>query len=158
MTMSVLGQSGKALARKIRAGELSSHSLVTEHIARMERVNPTLNAVVWKRYDEALAEAAAIDERVAQGHREELPPYAGVPCTVKECFAFGGKPQTSGLVARRDQVADADAAVIRRMREAGMIPLGGTNVSELCMWMESDNRVYGRTNNPYDPSLSLIHI
>src|SRR5260370_32720457 len=61
-------------------------------------------------------------------------------------------PQTSGLVARKDVVAPEDASTVARMRAAGAIPLGVTNVSELCMWYESNNRVYGRTNNPYDPS------
>lgn len=61
-------------------------------------------------------------------------------------------PNTSGLVARRDVVVTEDATAVARLRAAGAIPLGVTNVSELCMWMESANRVYGRTNNPYDPS------
>ena len=152
MVGSVFLESGRTLARRIKAGELTSRDLVEQHIARIERVNSTLNAVVWKRYQEALEEATTVDASVAKGDADRLGPYAGVPCTVKECFAFRGKPQTSGLVARRDRVARQDATVITRMRDAGMIPLGGTNVSELCMWMESDNRVYGRTNNPYDPS------
>jgi fatty acid amide hydrolase 2 len=60
-------------------------------------------------------------------------------------------PFTSGLVARKGLIAEGDAVAVARLRRAGAIPLGVTNVSELCMWMESDNRVYGRSNNPYDP-------
>lgn len=61
-----------------------------------------------------------------------------------------GMPNTSGLVNRRDVIATCDATVVSRLKQAGAIPLGVTNCSELCMWYESSNRVYGRTNNPYD--------
>ena len=150
----VLTLSGVELARRIRAREVSSRAVVEAHIARIEAVNPTINAVVARRYDEARAEADAADARIAQAtseaERAALPPYLGVPCTIKECFAFTGMPQTSGLVARKGLVATSDAITVARMRAAGVIPLGVTNVSELCMWYESNNRVYGRTNNPYD--------
>jgi fatty acid amide hydrolase 2 len=76
----------------------------------------------------------------------------GVPCSIKECFALTGMPQAAGLVARRDYRATTDATAVARLRKAGAIPLGVTNTSELCMWMESSNRLYGRTNNPYDLS------
>lgn len=59
-------------------------------------------------------------------------------------------PNTSGLVNRRNVIATSDATVVSRLKQAGAIPLGVTNCSELCMWYESSNRVYGRTNNPYD--------
>ena len=115
-----------------------------------------------KRYDEARAEADAADARITAALQRaatgdaaamaSLPPYLGVPCTIKECFALAGMPQSSGLVARRGVVAGEDATTVARLRAAGAIPLGVTNVSELCMWIETNNRVYGRTNNPYDPS------
>ena len=59
-------------------------------------------------------------------------------------------PNTSGLVNRRNVIATSDATVVSRLKQAGAIPLGVTNCSELCMWYESSNKVYGRTNNPYD--------
>lgn len=59
-------------------------------------------------------------------------------------------PNTSGLVSRRNVIATSDAPVVSRLKQAGAIPLGVTNCSELCMWFESSNKVYGRTNNPYD--------
>jgi len=151
----VLTASGVELAAQVRAGEVSSRDLVEAHIERIERVNGTLNAVVWKRYDAARAEAEAVDAAVRGGETEGFGPYTGVPCTVKECFSFAGQPQTGGLLARKGSIADEDATAIARMRSAGAIPLGGTNVSELCMWMESENRVYGRSNNPYDPSRTV---
>lgn len=142
--------SASALAHLLRSGELSSRQLVEACIQRIERVNPVLNAVVAPRYERARQEAEAADARLAAGGGD-LPPFLGVPCTIKECFALEGMPQTSGLVARVGVVAEGDATAVARIREAGAIPLGVTNTSELCMWMESANRVYGRTNNPYDP-------
>ena len=88
-------------------------------------------------------------------HATRLPPLLGVPCTIKENFAFVGTPQASGLLARAHIVNDHDAPAVARLRAAGAIPLGVTNTSELCMWMESFNKVYGITNNPYDPTRTV---
>jgi fatty acid amide hydrolase 2 len=146
----LLTLSATELARRIRAGELTSHEAVQVHIDAVEGCNDNINAVVAKRYDAARAEAEQADARLQSQGPDELPPLHGVPCTIKEAFALQGMPNTSGLVARRDVVADHDATAVARLRAAGAIPLGVTNVSELCMWMESNNRVYGRTLNPYD--------
>lgn len=143
--------SASRLAALIRAGEISATDAVEAHVAQIERVNPRLNAVVRTRFDEARAEAGRADELRARSRPEDLPPLHGVPCTIKECFALTGMPNASGLVARRNVVSERDATAVARLRAAGAIPLGVTNTSELCMWMESDNRLYGRTNNPYDP-------
>jgi len=148
----ILTLSGTQLAKKIRDGKLSSHEAVTAHIARIEQVNPVINAVVADRFEAALAEARAADRKRRPSGRAKLPPFHGVPCSIKECFALTGMPNTSGVVARKDVISDHDAATVARLRAAGAIPLGVTNTSEGCMWMESDNRVYGRTNNPYDPT------
>jgi len=124
--------------------------LVDSHIARIERVNPTLNAMVHDRFTEARKEARLADARLARSDKS-LPPLLGVPCSIKEAFALVGMPNCSGLVSRKDFRCTEDATGTARYRAAGAIPLGVTNVSELCMWMESSNNVYGRTNNPYDP-------
>lgn len=152
MLPSLLLSSATELARGIRRRELSSREVVEAHIAHIERVNPVLNAVVRTRFEEARAEADRADELVRKVAEEELPPFHGVPCSIKESFALTGMPNSAGLVARKDKLSDSDATAVARLREAGAIPLGVTNVSELCMWMESKNRVYGRTNNPYDPA------
>jgi len=140
-------------ARMIRRGEVRAADVVDAAIARIEEVNPALNALVAKRYEAARREAADADRRAAAGG--DLPPLLGVPCTIKEAFALEGMPNTSGLVARVGAPARRDAVTVRRLRDAGAIPLGVTNVSELCMWMESDNRVYGLTRNPYDPARTV---
>lgn len=142
--------SGTRLAEMIRGRDVSSRETVETHIARIREVNPVIHAVVRDRFDAALREADAADRALASGPTEALPPFHGVPCTIKEAFRLEGMPNSSGLVARKGRVAMDDATAVARMRRAGAIPLGVTNVSELCMWMESSNRVYGRTGNPYD--------
>ncbi|HEX6838154.1 MAG TPA: amidase family protein, partial [Polyangia bacterium] len=103
----LLTLSGLELARRIRAAEVTSRAVVEAHIARIEAVNPTINAVVARRYDAARREADAADARLAAARAEgaaalaALPPYLGVPCTIKEQFALTGMPNSSGLVARR---------------------------------------------------------
>jgi fatty acid amide hydrolase 2 len=140
------------LAAAIRRRELSSHEVVGAHVERARAINPTVNAIVVERYEQALHEAQAADRRLAGADRDQsLPPLFGVPCTIKESFAVAGMPNTSGLVRRRNVIAREDATTVARLRQAGAICIGLTNVSELCMWMESNNRVYGRSNNPYDP-------
>jgi Asp-tRNA(Asn)/Glu-tRNA(Gln) amidotransferase A subunit family amidase len=129
---------------------VTSLEIVEAHITRIRRVNPTLNAVVKDRFDGALREAAEADEKTASVHRDDLPVFHGIPFTAKDALACEGMPNTSGLWARRDFLAPEDATAVKRLKEAGAILLGVTNISELCMWMESRNKVWGTTNNPYD--------
>jgi fatty acid amide hydrolase 2 len=142
--------SATELARRIRARELSSREVVEAHVARAREVNPSINAIVAERYEDALGEADAADAALAAG--VPLGPLHGVPFTVKEAFAVTGMPHCAGLVARREHRATEDATAVARLRKAGAIVLGVTNTSELCMWVESSNRVYGRSKNPYDPT------
>jgi fatty acid amide hydrolase 2 len=133
----------------IRAREVSSREVVDAHIEQCVRAR-AVNAVVAERYDDARREADAADERLAAEGADGLPRFHGVPCSIKESFAVEGMPWTAGLVARKGVLADRDAPTVARYRAAGLIPLGVTNTSELCMWFESDNRVYGRTSSAYD--------
>jgi len=144
--------SATRLADLIRRGDVTSADVVEAHIAHCERVNPVVNAIVRARFEEARQEARAADALLRDLGPKRMPPFHGVPCTIKECFALTGMPNSSGLVSRRALVSRADATAVARLRQAGAIPLGVTNTSELCMWMETNNRVYGRTNNPYDPA------
>ncbi len=145
--------SAQELASCIRRGEIKALEVIEAHVECLARINPRLNALVAERFKAARGEARAADERIAAaGPGAVLPPLLGVPFSVKESIALTGMPHSSGLLARRHVRARRDAVVVARLREAGAIPLGVTNVSELCMWMESNNPVYGRTNNPYDPA------
>ncbi|WP_022956719.1 amidase [Perlucidibaca piscinae] len=146
--------SATELARRLRAGETTSLALVDAHIEYIRTVNPALNAVVADRFAAARDEARAADAELADaratGSQDQLSPLLGVPCTIKENFHFAGMPNTAGLVSRIGRKVAEDAPTVARLRAAGAIPLGVTNTSELCMWMESFNKVYGRSNNPYD--------
>lgn len=143
--------SATQMAQALRDGEVSSRDLVDAHIAKIEAVNPRINAIVQKRYDDARAEADAADAKIKRAKdTSKLPPLLGVPCTIKENFAFPGFPQVSGMVSRRNAIADTEATAVARLRAAGAIVMGFSNTPELCMWMETHNHVYGRTNNPYN--------
>jgi fatty acid amide hydrolase 2 len=136
------------IARGIAAGELSPSAVITAHIERIEAVNPLINALVAERFERARAEARALDARLRGG--AELP-LAGVPFTVKEMIAAEGMPHTFGCVNRAGRTADVDATSVARLRAAGAILLGVTNVPEWGMWFETFNGVYGRTSNPHQP-------
>ena len=119
------------------------------HQDLLDQVNPALNAMVMQRREKALLQASRSDVRPGDGA------FHGVPCSIKECFAFEGMPNSSGLLRRQNVIADRNATAVQRYLDAGAVPLGVSNVSELCMWMESDNLVYGRSNNPYDPTRTV---
>ena len=140
--------SATTLAALITRGDISSVEAVEAYIERIERVNPSLNAVVVKRYEAARAEAQAADERIKQGG--DLPPLHGVPITIKESLDLAGTPSTFGLPSRASILATHDDPYVARIRGAGAIILGKTNVSQLLLFTESDNPVYGRSNNPWN--------
>ncbi|XP_014681562.1 PREDICTED: fatty-acid amide hydrolase 2-like [Priapulus caudatus] len=124
-------------------------------VDRNREVNPILNAVIAERFDAAIQEAEMVDAILDAGetdqrYTQEKAPFLGVPFTAKEAFAMIGMPNSAGLWDRRDLISNTDADAVQRLREAGAIPIGLTNCSELCMWWESSNVVYGRTNNAYD--------
>jgi fatty acid amide hydrolase 2 len=147
----LLQLSGVELARRIREGEVSSTDMVERHIAEIERVNPRINAVVRDRFEAARVEAKHADQSIRDRGAAEIPPLLGVPCTIKESIALTGMSNSSGMVSRAGLLASQDATVVARLRAAGAIPLGVTNLSELAVWAATFNRVYGRTNNAYDP-------
>ncbi|XP_071538036.1 fatty-acid amide hydrolase 2 isoform X3 [Panulirus ornatus] len=154
ITNLILLESATALATKIRTRKLTSEEVVKSFIARIKEINPVLNCVVDNRFEEALEDARAADKLIRSGTVDEkklaeTKPFLGVPFSTKDCFAVKGLHQTAGLWIRRNMIAEEDADVVRLMRMAGAIPLCVTNVSELCMWWESANKIFGRTNNPY---------
>ena len=148
-------RSAIALGGAVGRRELTATAVLEAHIEVLERSQPRLNAVVADRYALARDEARAIDQRIASASLrgetlDELPPLLGVPFTVKESIALEGMPNSAGVLARRDRRAAQTASAVKRLIDAGAIPVGVTNTSELTLWLESENPVYGRTNNPYD--------
>ena len=145
----LLGASALELADWIRRRVVTPTEVVGAHIARIEAVNPLINAVVEDRFDRVREEARVATDRLAR-RASDLPPLHGVPFTVKEFIAVEGMPHTGGLECRRGTRATADATVVRRLREAGALVLGVTNAPEGGLWNESHNPIYGRTLNPWD--------
>ena len=130
-----------ALAGAVRFKELSSVEVVEAHLERIEAVNPSLNAVVQLAADSALREAKGADEALAKGTL--FGPLHGVPFTVKDWLETKGVACIAGEERHRRYIPEHDATVVARLRRAGGIFLGKTNVM-------ADNPVYGRTNNPYN--------
>lgn len=141
------GRPAHELAALVAAGTVSAREVVDAHIARIEEVDPALNALVDRRFTEARAEADRADAVVAR--REPVGPLHGVPVTVKESLDLAGTASTFGLPSRRRAVAVADDPYVARLRAAGAIVLGTTNVAQLLIAYESVNPVHGRTNNPW---------
>ncbi|MDX6683688.1 MAG: aspartyl-tRNA(Asn)/glutamyl-tRNA(Gln) amidotransferase subunit [Solirubrobacteraceae bacterium] len=151
-TAALTKRSAIDLARAIRTGETSSREVVEAHIEQQQRTHARINAVVVDRYDAAREDADDADARVAAAiDPSALPPFHGVPCTIKESIAMAGMPNCAGLVSRGGWRATENAPTVQRMIDAGAIPLGVTNTPELCLWIETENRQYGRTSNAYDP-------
>jgi len=138
------------LASLIRSGEVSAAEVVEAHIARIEAVDPALNAVVVRRFDEARVEAAEADAARAEGR--PLGPLHGVPITLKEQFLLEGTPTTFGFEWRRDHRADHTGPLGKALQAAGAIVLGKTNVSQTLAFHEADNPLYGLTRSPWDPA------
>ena len=142
----------RELAQAIRAGEISSVEVTEAFVRRISEVNPKLNAVVQVCADSALSEAARADRALARG--ECFGPLHGVPMTLKDSFDSAGVVSAGGTLGRKDFVPGKDATVLSRLKKNGAILLGKTNTPEFTLMYETDNLVYGRTNNPYDPECS----
>ena len=135
-------------AGAIRRGEVSSLELIERILKRIEQYNPPLNAIVTLLRDEALAQARAADEALAKG--ELWGPLHGVPCTVKDAFEIANVRTTSGSPSLANHVPERDADAVARLRAAGAIILGHTNVPFMCDDWQSYNEIFGTTNNPWN--------
>lgn len=140
--------SATELARRIAAGEISSEALLRTYLDRVDQYNGDLNALVVDVRDQALAQAREADAAQARG--ESLGPLHGVPMTIKESYNLAGTPTTWGNPEWRDNIATEDAVPVRKLKEAGAIVFGKTNVPLRLADFQSYNDVYGTTNNPYD--------
>ena len=148
--MSELWQKDAAeLATMIRDREVSSREVVQAHLDRIEAVNAALNAIVRPLPDQALAAAEAADRAVADG--AELGRLHGVPFTVKENIDVAGTPTTHAIPAMAEAVSPLDAPQVERLRAAGAIPLGRTNLPDFALRVHTDSTLYGLTRNPWNP-------
>ena len=134
------------LSRRVRAREISSREVVQAHLARIDEVNPRVNAVTTVLADQALADADAVDRALRTG---AAGPLAGVPITVKENIDLAGSATTLGIAALRHAIPAGDAPHIAELRAAGTIPIARTNMPEFGMRWHTDNAVHGPTRNPW---------
>jgi amidase len=138
------------LAAMLRRGEISSRALVDLYISRIEAHDGDLNAVVTRDFEAARGRAGEADRARARG--EAWGPLHGLPITIKDSFETAGLRTTSGHVPLRDHRPPHDAVAVARLREAGAIVLGKTNLPELAGDWQSTNAIFGRTLNPWDPA------
>ena len=128
--------------------KISPVEIVTAHIERIKTLQPRLNAFVHFDAESALARARQWESAITRG--ESLPPLAGIPLTVKSCLDVAGWPCPAGSLLRKDYLPTADATLVARLESAGAILLGNTNTPEFLMAYETNNRVTGKTSNPWN--------
>ena len=138
------------LARRIARKEISAREVMKAHLAQVERVNPLVNAIITLTADRAMEEARAADERQARG--SELGPLHGLPIAHKDLVMTKGVRTTFGSPIYRDFVPTEDALIVERLKNAGAICIGKTNVPEFGAGSQTFNPVFGATVNPYDRS------
>lgn len=148
----ILEQSLVQIAQSIRGGKYTSTQVVEAFIHKIQEVNPSLNAVVVPRFEEALEEAKEADRLFSEDQLKGR--LHGVPITVKECLDLKGTPSTFGLIRRKNDIPDKNDPYIQALIDEGAIVIGKTNVSQLIAYLESDNPLYGRTNNPINPAFT----
>lgn len=145
--------SATELAEAIRSSDASSQEVIEAHLRRIEAVNRSVNAVTVVLGEQALEAARSADRVVAGGG--DLPPFHGVPFTIKSNIDVAGTPTTWGARAKADAYPGLDAPVVERLRQAGAIPIGRTNMPTGAIRWDCESELWGRTLNPWDPSRTL---
>jgi amidase len=140
------------IAESVRTKKLSPVDIVAAHLARIEALQPKLNAFVHLEAEAARVQACRAEEKLRRG--AALGPLHGVPITLKSCIGVAGWPCPAGSLLRKHHVAEGDATLAVRLRAAGAILLGNTNTPEFLMAYETDNLLSGKTSNPWDLSRS----
>lgn len=152
MVSDLLSCSSLELGKKIAARQISSLEIVKSVLERIQQVNPELNAVVHLNEEQAISTAAKIDEDIKRNG--SCSPIHGVPMTLKDSLDTKGVKTTWGTQGRKEVVPTKDATLVKRLKEAGAVLIGKTNTPEFTLAPDTDNLVYGRTNNPFDISKS----
>src|SRR5713226_6071792 len=150
MTSNPLLLSAREIAAQIRRKEVSPVEVARAHLDRIERLNPKLNAFVDCRPEAVLAQARDAEKAILRRDKDELGPLHGVPVSIKSAIDVAGHRCEAGTRLRAGYIAAEDAPLVARLRAAGAVILGVTNTPELLMAWETDNLLYGRTNNPWD--------
>ncbi len=149
MDIDLTGTAHTALAA-LREKKVSAAELLSMQLQRVDAFNPALNAIIWQDREGAMAQARQLDQELANGNARG--PLHGLPVTVKESFDMVGSPSTWGVPDWKENFPKRDSEVVERLKNAGAIVFGKTNVPlKLAEW-QSFNKIYGATNNPWDIS------
>ncbi len=140
-------KTARELSQALRAKQVSALELTQDAIARIERHDPRINAICVRDFSRALDAARAADEAIA---KREIRPLTGIPMTMKESYNVAGLPTTWGFVQQKNFMAKEDALAVARVKSAGAVVLGKTNVPVGLGDWQSYNEIYGTTNNPFD--------
>jgi amidase len=143
--MRYVGQTAVGIAAAVRSGQASPSEVLEEHLERIATLDGRLGAFRLLRTEQVRAEARALEER---GDLAGLP-LAGVPVAIKDNVDLAGVPTRNGSAATSDEPAAADAELVRRLREAGALLVGKTNVPELCLWPFNESEAFGDSRNPW---------
>jgi amidase len=135
------------ISRLTRVGDISAEQVTQSHVDRMAKINPQLNAVVEDLSTAALERACYLDAKRASG--AELGPLHGVPVTIKINVDQAGSPTSNGVFAFKDIIAEKNAPLVTNLLNAGAIVIGRTNTPEFSFRAETENRLHGRTHNPW---------
>jgi amidase len=145
-------QSASVIAKMVKSGEVSALEVTESALARLDMVNPAINAVVTEMPEEALAAAKQIDQAVASGDETGL--LAGVPVTVKVNVDQVGHATTNGLQKQAELIATSDSPVVSNLRKAGAIIVGRTNTPAFSLRWFTRNSIHGHTLNPHNPAIT----
>lgn len=145
---SILFSSATELAEKIKTRKLTSFEVVSAFINQIELQNKTYNAVVYLNKTEALEQAKQVDSAIAKGNIHGK--LQGVPITIKDNYRTKGMTTTAAFQPLKNNIPDNDAEIVKLLKAEGAIIIGKTNLSVLAMDMQTDNPVFGKTNNPWD--------
>lgn len=149
----VLDADATTINELIQERKITSTEVLTIYKEYIEMVNPAINSIVENRFKTALTEAKVVDQKLSQENLSGK--LQGVPISMKDSFDVMGMATTGGLTHRIDKFATKDAEVVRKLKQEGAIILGKTNTPELCFCQETDNKLYGKTNNPRDLSRTV---
>ncbi|WP_438314175.1 amidase [Sporosarcina sp. FA9] len=144
----ILSLDASSLAKMIANKEITSYRATKIYIEHIKKVNPALNFLVENRFGAALKEASEADRILNENNATGK--LFGVPMSMKESFDVAGMQTTGGLLNRKGIISETDADIVRKLKDEGAIILGKTNTPALCFCQETDNKLYGRTNNPWD--------
>ena len=136
----------------VKSKKVSAREVATSALARLDAVNPAINAVVDHRPEDVLAQAASVDAAIARN--EPVGPLAGVTVTMKVNVDQEGYANTNGLKTQRDHLAQSNTPVIDNLRKAGAVILGRTNCPAFCYRWFTNNLLHGHTKNPRDPAIT----